>query len=58
MNVEFKLKNPADEVFDFKTGKKINIVNGKGTVEIIPGGGVILFAGSAQEFQKIFSAVK
>ena len=58
MNVEFKLKNPADEVFDFRSGKKINIVNGKGTVEIIPGGGVILFAGTAQEFQKIFSAVK
>ena len=56
--VEFTLKDPKDSVFDFKTGKKIPTVNGKGTVDVAPGGGVILFVGSAQEFNKICSAIK
>ena len=56
--VEFTLKNAKDTVFDFKTGKKIPTVNGKGSVDVAPGSGVILFAGSAQDFNKIRSAIK
>ena len=55
--VEFTLKNAKDTVFDFKTGKKIPTVNGKGSVDVAPGSGVILFAGPAQEFNKIRSAI-
>ena len=48
----------ADKVFDFKTGKEISVVAGKGKISVIPGGGVIIFAGTEDEFNKIYSSVK
>lgn len=56
--VEFTPENPADKIFDFKTGKEIPVVNGKGKVSVIPGGGVIIFVGTEKEFNKIYSSVK
>ena len=56
--VDFTLKDPKVAVFDFKTGKQIPVKSGKGTVAVDPGSGVILFAGSAQEFNKIRTAIK
>ncbi|MBQ9771481.1 MAG: hypothetical protein IJW23_06620 [Lentisphaeria bacterium] len=56
--VEFTLQDPNIPVFDFKTGKQIPVNAGKGFVEIAPGGGIILFAGSAQEFNKIRAKIK
>ena len=57
-DVEFTLQDPGTPVFDFKTGKRVAIKDGKGVVKVAPGGGVILFAGSAAEFQKIRAAIK
>jgi hypothetical protein len=57
-DVEFTLQDPNTPVFDFKTGKRVAIKDGKGVVKVAPGGGVILFAGSAAEFQKIRAAIK
>ena len=56
--VEFTLKDPQVTVFDFKTGKQIPTKDGKGTVLIGPGSGVILFAGTLQEFNKICLEIK
>jgi hypothetical protein len=56
--VEFTLQNPDTPVFDFKTGKRVAVTDGKGVVKVAPGGGVILFAGSAAEFKKICSSIK
>lgn len=56
--IEFTLKDPKTTVFDFKTGKQISVNSGKGIVNVAPGSGVILFAGSAAEFNKIRAAIK
>ena len=56
--VEFTLKDPKSEVYDFKTGKQIPVKDGKGTIAVDPGSGVILFAGNVQEFNKIRAAMQ
>lgn len=56
--VTFTLKNQKTTVFDFKTGRQIPVKSGKGTVDVAPGSGVILFAGSAAEFKRIRAAIK
>ena len=56
--VEFTLKDPSVAVFDFKTGKQIPTKDGKGSVLVGPGSGVILFAGTLQEFNAIRSKIK
>ena len=43
-------------VFDFATGRQLELKDGKGTVEILPGGGTMLFVGSRQEFDRLKKA--
>ncbi|MBQ9336918.1 MAG: hypothetical protein IJS14_06450 [Lentisphaeria bacterium] len=47
-----------DEVFDFATGKKLELNTGKGTVELLPGGGTVLFLGTAQDLAKLQNMAK
>ena len=50
--VEFSVKGSAP-VFDFASGKEIELSNGKGKTGILPGGGTVLFIGSRQEFERV-----
>ena len=56
---EFKVKLASGEkVFDWKSGNEIQIKGNQGTVELLPGGGTMLFIGTPQEFQKLQQAAK
>ena len=52
---EFTVKS-AGKVFDFATGREIELVDGKGKTEILPGGGTMLFIGTQQEFDRLKAA--
>lgn len=53
---EFTL-NGEGTVFDYATGKEIPLTDGKGHVELLPGGGTMLFIGTRQEFEKLKNSV-
>ena len=49
---EFSVKG-TDPVFDFASGREIKLSDGKGKVEILPGGGTVLFIGTKKEFERL-----
>ena len=51
-DVEFSVKG-SDPVFDFASGREIELSDGKGKTGILPGGGTVLFIGSRQEFERV-----
>ncbi|MBQ9336915.1 MAG: hypothetical protein IJS14_06435 [Lentisphaeria bacterium] len=46
----------SDPVFDFASGQEIKLDGGKGKVELLPGGGTMLFIGTQEEFGKLKTA--
>ena len=48
----------GDKVFDWKSGKEIQIKDNRVTVELLPGGGTMLFIGTPQEFHKLQQTAK
>ena len=53
--VEFTCSAKAS-VFDFASGRQLEMKDSKGTVEILPGGGTMLFVGTRQEFERLKKA--
>ena len=54
-DVEFSV-NASEKVFDFASGKELELTDGKGKTKIIPGGGTFLFIGTKQEFDRLKKA--
>ena len=48
--------NVSEKVFDFASGKELELTDGKGKTKIIPGGGTFLFIGTKQEFDRLKKA--
>ncbi len=57
--VSFTVKTtPVEYVFSFADGKKLNAENGCYSLEIAPGSGTFIFAGTETEFKKLLSEIR